>query len=160
MLLRDKVAVIYGGGGSIGSAVARAFSREGARLFLAGRTQSSLDKTAEDIRAAGGTAATAVLDALDETAVNGFVDSVAFQAGHDKISFNVISLNDVQQPLAEIFPDDFLKPILTAMRSHFSPPAPPPATWSPAARVSSSPSAVAAPRRSPAAAASRSPSTR
>ena len=40
MLLEDKVAVVHGGGGSIGSAAARVFAREGARLFLAGRAPS------------------------------------------------------------------------------------------------------------------------
>jgi NAD(P)-dependent dehydrogenase (short-subunit alcohol dehydrogenase family) len=38
MLLEDENAVIYGGGGNIGGAVAREFSREGARVFLVGRT--------------------------------------------------------------------------------------------------------------------------
>src|SRR5215217_7216884 len=112
MLLEDKNAVIYGGGGSIGGAVARAFAREGAHVFLAGRTQSSLDRVAQDIRSSGGTADTSALDALDENAVNAFVDSVVAQTGHIDISFNVISLHDVQQPLTEISPDDFLQPIL------------------------------------------------
>lgn len=37
MLLENKNAVIYGGGGSIGAAVARAFASEGAKVFLTGR---------------------------------------------------------------------------------------------------------------------------
>ena len=53
MLLADKNAIIYGGGGSIGGAVARAFAREGARVFLAGRTLESLEDVVEDIRSAG-----------------------------------------------------------------------------------------------------------
>jgi 3-oxoacyl-[acyl-carrier protein] reductase len=70
MLLENKVAVIYGAGGPIGGAVARAFAREGARVFLAGRTQAKLDKVADDIRSKGGLADTAVVDALDERAVD------------------------------------------------------------------------------------------
>ena len=66
MLLEGKNAVIYGGGGAIGGAAARAFAREGARVFLAGRTRASLDKVAADIRDAGGTAETAQVDATDE----------------------------------------------------------------------------------------------
>jgi 3-oxoacyl-[acyl-carrier protein] reductase len=50
MLLEDKNAVIYGGGGSIGGAVGRAFAREGARVFLAGRTLTRLEEVAEEIR--------------------------------------------------------------------------------------------------------------
>jgi len=39
VLLEDKNAVIYGGGGKVGGAVARAFAREGAKVFLTGRTR-------------------------------------------------------------------------------------------------------------------------
>lgn len=42
MLLKDKIAVIYGGGGAIGGATARTFAREGAEIFLAGRTLEKL----------------------------------------------------------------------------------------------------------------------
>jgi NAD(P)-dependent dehydrogenase (short-subunit alcohol dehydrogenase family) len=42
MLLENKDAVIYGGCGSIGGAVARAFASDGASVHLAGRTLESL----------------------------------------------------------------------------------------------------------------------
>ncbi|GGT01481.1 SDR family NAD(P)-dependent oxidoreductase [Nonomuraea spiralis] len=119
MLLQDKVAVVYGAGGSIGGAVARAFAREGARVHLAGRTRATLDKVADDIRAAGGTAETAVVDALDERAVDDFTGSVAARAGRIDVSFNAISVQDVQRPLAEISVEDFLRPIQVAARTQF-----------------------------------------
>jgi len=119
MLLENKVAVIYGAGGSIGGAVAHAFAREGARVFLAGRTQAKLDKVADAIRTQGGLAETAIVDALDEPAVDAYVDAVATQAGHIDISFNLISVGDVQEPLMEIAVADFLQPITIAMRTHF-----------------------------------------
>jgi len=53
MLLENKNAVIYGGGGAIGGAVARAFAREGAKVFLAGRTLARLDQVAHEMAAAG-----------------------------------------------------------------------------------------------------------
>ena len=81
MLLENKSAVIYGAGGSIGSAVARAFAREGARVFLAGRTLESLEEVAEGIRSAGGVAETAQVDAIDEMAVDQHADTVAASAG-------------------------------------------------------------------------------
>src|SRR5439155_19033137 len=81
MLLEKKNAIIYGGGGAIGGAVARTFAREGARVFLAGRTQASLDGVAKEIADAGGTAEVAVLDALDERAVDEHARAVAAQAG-------------------------------------------------------------------------------
>ena len=48
LLLENKNAVIYGGGGAIGGAIARVFAREGARVFIAGRTQAKLDQAAEN----------------------------------------------------------------------------------------------------------------
>jgi NAD(P)-dependent dehydrogenase (short-subunit alcohol dehydrogenase family) len=62
MLLENRNAVVYGGGGSIGGAVAHAFAREGATVHLAGRTASTLDAVAADIRTAGGKAETATVD--------------------------------------------------------------------------------------------------
>ncbi len=119
MLLANKVAVIYGAGGPIGGAVARAFAREGARVFLAGRTRAKLDKVADEIRSNGGVVDTAVIDALDEQAVNSYVDSVVEQAGSIDISFNVIGYGDVQEPLTTISVEDFLQPITNAMRTQF-----------------------------------------
>ena len=92
MLLEGKNAVIHGGGGTIGGAVARAFAREGATVFLAGRTLEKLEAVAADIRAAGEEAEVAVVDALDERAV----DEHAAAIGRIDISFNLISLGDVQ----------------------------------------------------------------
>jgi NAD(P)-dependent dehydrogenase (short-subunit alcohol dehydrogenase family) len=118
MLLENKVAVIYGAG-PIGGAVAGAFAREGATVFLASRTKAKLDKIADEIRSKGGTAETAVVDALDERAVNTYVDAVVEQVGYLDISLDVIGYGDVQQPLTEISVDDFLQPITNAMRTQF-----------------------------------------
>jgi 3-oxoacyl-[acyl-carrier protein] reductase len=118
MLLDDKVAVIYGAG-AIGGAAARAFARECASVHLASRTRKALDAVADEIRASGGRAHTEELDALDERAVDRFVDAVVAQDGHVDISFNAIGVGDVQQPLSEISVDDFLQPITTAMRTQF-----------------------------------------
>lgn len=119
MLLDNKVAVIYGAGGSIGGAVARTFVREGAMVFLAGRTKAKLDRIADEIRSNDGFVETAVVDALDQQAVDQYVDEVVKQAGHIDISFNVIGYGDVQQPLLEISVADFLQPIMNAMRTQF-----------------------------------------
>ena len=99
MLLENKVAVLYGAGGPIGGAVARAFAREGARVFLASRTKAKLDKVADEIRSNCGAADTAVVDALDEPTVDEYVDAVVEQAGYIDISFNLISYGGVQEPL-------------------------------------------------------------
>ena len=120
MLLEGKNAVIYGGGGSIGGASARAFAREGARVFLAGRTEATLEEVAEDIRAAGGRADTAVVDALDEQAVDGHADAIVSEAGSLDISFNVITHPTRHgTPLAEMEVDDFMVSLNTAARTTF-----------------------------------------
>ena len=120
MLLEDKTAVIYGGGGSIGAAVARAFAREGATVFLAGRTRARLEEVAKAIRSAGGVAETAQVDALDGRAVDEHADAVAAKAGGIDISFNLISHGDVQgTPLVEMALEDFERPVVTALRTTF-----------------------------------------
>ncbi len=120
MLLENKNAVIYGGGGSIGGAVARAFAREGARVFLAGRTPATLEVVAEEIRSAGGRAESAQVDALDEQAVDAHADAVAADAGGIDISFNLIAHPYTHgTALAEMAVDDFLAPVQTAARTTF-----------------------------------------
>jgi 3-oxoacyl-[acyl-carrier protein] reductase len=120
MLLPEKTAVIYGGGGSIGGAVARRFAEEGARVFLAGRTESNLERVAEQIRSAGGAAETAELDALDAEAVDRHADTVAELVDGIDISFNLISHGDVQgTPMADMDVDDYLRPVVTAVRTNF-----------------------------------------
>jgi 3-oxoacyl-[acyl-carrier protein] reductase len=120
MLLEGKNAVIYGAGGSIGSAVARAFAREGAKIFLAGRIRLKLEEVAQQIRSAGGVAETAQVDAIDEQAVDQHADAVAASAGSIDVSFNLISVGDVQgTPLAEMPLQDFERPVMTAVRTQF-----------------------------------------
>jgi 3-oxoacyl-[acyl-carrier protein] reductase len=120
MLLEDKTAVLYGGGGAIGRAVARAFAREGATVHLAGRTLKRLEAVAGEIRASGGAAETTDVDALGERAVDAHADAVAARSGGIDISFNLISLGDVQgTPLAEMTLGDFERPIVTAVRTQF-----------------------------------------
>ena len=120
MLLENKKAIIYGAGGSIGGAVAREFAREGARVFLAGRTRQKLDVVASDITSAGGSAELAVLDALDERAVDEHAREVAARAGSIDASFNLIKRGDVQGiPLIEMTADDLLRAVVNGLRTNF-----------------------------------------
>lgn len=119
MMLEGKVAAIYGAGGSIGGAVARAFAREGARVFLAGRKRTTLDAVAEDIRSDGGRVDVATMDALDATAVDAFVDDLVSDVGRLDVSVNVIGVGDVQRPLMDLSVADFMQPIDIATRTQF-----------------------------------------
>jgi NAD(P)-dependent dehydrogenase (short-subunit alcohol dehydrogenase family) len=95
MMLENKTAVIYGARGAIGGAVARAFEREGATLFLPGRE----------------------VDALDAQAVEEHLDSV----GDVDISFNATGPGPAPQraPLTELDVDAFASPVGFYMRSNF-----------------------------------------
>jgi 3-oxoacyl-[acyl-carrier protein] reductase len=120
MLLQDKVAVVYGAGGAVGGAVARAFGAEGARVFLSGRTLGPVEAVAQEIAAAGGSADAAQVDALDEAAVDRYADQVAEQAGGIDVSMNAIGIHAVQgTPLTELALDDFAYPITTWPSSQF-----------------------------------------
>ena len=122
MLLQNKNAIIYGAGGAVGSAVARAFAREGAKVFLTGRKLSAVDALAKDISAAGGAAESAEVDALDEQSVEKHITAVGAKAGRIDISFNAIGIpqQGIQGiPLTELSVESFSLPITTYARAHF-----------------------------------------
>ena len=120
MLLESKTAIVYGAAGSIGSAVARAYAREGADVHLAGRTTQALEEVAQRIRRDGGTAHVAPVDVLDQAAVGRHADAVAARAGID-ICFNATSNDDVQgTPLLELRFEEFLRPVTKAVTAHFN----------------------------------------
>jgi NAD(P)-dependent dehydrogenase (short-subunit alcohol dehydrogenase family) len=121
MMLEDKVAVIYGAGGAIGGAVARAFASEGADLFLTGRHPAPVEAVATDVVAAGGSAHAAEVDALDEQAVDEHLQSVIDKAGRVDISFNAIGIPNpkIRVPLVDLDVDQFSLPIATYTTSYF-----------------------------------------
>lgn len=119
-LLDGRTAIVYGGGGSIGGAVARTFAAEGASVFLVGRTHEKLAAVAKDITSAGGFADVAVLDALDERAVEAHVADVHARTGRVDVSFNLIGRGDVQgTPLVDMTTDDLLRAVTDGLRSQF-----------------------------------------
>jgi NAD(P)-dependent dehydrogenase (short-subunit alcohol dehydrogenase family) len=114
---------VFGAGGSVGAAVAKEFAAEGAEVFLSGRNKSSVEAVAEQISKSGGRAHTHVVDALDEAAVNAYVDGIVKQAGRIDIVFNAVGplateygngKNAVDLPVEE-----FMVPLTTVVRSHF-----------------------------------------
>jgi NAD(P)-dependent dehydrogenase (short-subunit alcohol dehydrogenase family) len=121
MMLQDKVAVIYGAGGGIGGAVARAFATEGANLFLTGRDLAPVEAVAKDVVPAAGSAEAAEVDALDEQAVDKHLQFVIDQAGRVDISFNAIGIPNprIRVPLVELDVEQFSLPIATYTRSYF-----------------------------------------
>ncbi len=120
MLHENRVLVVYGGGGAIGGATARAFAREGARVFLAGHRAESLKRTQDAIVRAGGRAEVDVVDALDERAVNAHADSVVKRAGRIDVALNAVGLMHVQGTLfRELSSEDYLHPIQSYTKTNF-----------------------------------------
>jgi 3-oxoacyl-[acyl-carrier protein] reductase len=121
MLLPDQVAVIYGAGGALGGAVARAFAGAGAAVFVTGRTGPPVDELAEQIRAGGGTAEAACVDAQDERAVEEHIRGVVERTGRIDISLNLVGVDHIQgRPLLEMEPADFTKGIEARVRTQFA----------------------------------------
>lgn len=120
MILQGKRCIIHGAAGAIGSAVARTFAREGAQLFLAGRTQEKLDALAQELRAEGCSAHAARVDALDEQSVRQHADAVAEQAGGIDVMLNAVGFPHVQGvPFAELSYGDFQVPVQAYTRTIF-----------------------------------------
>jgi len=119
--LENKVAVVYGDG-TIGGAIAKAFAKRGAKVFLTGRTIKKLNAIADEILASGGAIEIVQLDALDERTVEKHMDEVIKKAGKIDISFNAIGISQkgVQgHPLTELSVESFSLPITTYTQSHF-----------------------------------------
>jgi NAD(P)-dependent dehydrogenase (short-subunit alcohol dehydrogenase family) len=120
MLLQNKNAIIYGAGGSLGSAVAKALAAAGARVFLTGRNAGPVKKVADEIIAHGGLAEVDEVDALDEKAINDHINSVVQQVGTVDISFNAVGVDVVQGiPLVDMPADDFMSPVTNMLQTRF-----------------------------------------
>lgn len=119
-LLDGKVAVIYGAAGGVGSAVAKAFAREGATLFLAGRTESSLNPVAEEVSNAGGVVDVSKVDALSPGSVDAHLQNVVAKSGKLDISFNLIGTNVAMgSKLTELSEQRFADAAFSKARSYF-----------------------------------------
>ena len=119
--LENKVAIIYSNG-TVGGLIAKSFAKEGAKVFLTGRTVTKLKVIADEISANGGKIETTQLDALDQKAVDKHLDDVVNKAGKIDISFNAIGIpqKGIQGiPLTELSLESFFLPIKTYTQAHF-----------------------------------------
>jgi 3-oxoacyl-[acyl-carrier protein] reductase len=123
LMLEGKSVVIFGGGGSIGAAVATEMAVEGAEVFLAGRSKEGLDLVAEQITSAGSKVAAQVIDALDPAAVDGYFETVMGSAGRVDVVLNVtgprISEYGNGREVISLSVDEFMLPAETILRSNF-----------------------------------------
>ena len=122
-ILKGKHAAVFGAGGSIGSAVAKAFAKEGSEVFLSGRSKSSVEAVAKEIAANGGQAHAVAIDTLDDAAVSQYIDGIVKQTGKIDI------ILDAAGPLAQQYGngklavdlpiEQFVVPLDTMVRSRF-----------------------------------------
>lgn len=115
--LQDQRAIIHGGGGAIGGAIARAFVDEGARVFLTGRNTERVAQRAAEL---GPKASGARVDVLDMAAVQAHADEVAHGGGIDVV-VNAIGVDHVQGVgLGELTVDELMRPVETYVRATFT----------------------------------------
>lgn len=120
MLLKDRTAIVYGGSGAVGGAVAKAFAREGARVFIAARRVELLEAVARDIRDAGGQVEVAPVDAADKDAVAAHLAAIVAKAGPVKVMFNAVEWGDTQgTPVIDMDLERFIRPVRNGLTTWF-----------------------------------------
>jgi 7-alpha-hydroxysteroid dehydrogenase len=120
MLLKDRTAIVYGGSGAVGGAVATAFAREGARVFIAARRLDPLEVVAGAIRAAGGSVEIAPVDAGDRDAVEAHLAAIVAKAGPVKVMFNAVDWGDTQgQHVVDMDFERFIRPVRGSLTTWF-----------------------------------------
>jgi NAD(P)-dependent dehydrogenase (short-subunit alcohol dehydrogenase family) len=90
--LKDKVAVVFAASGEIAGAVARSLSQHGARVYVTARNLDAVKTLVQEIKAGGGTAEAAKVDALNETEIDNFLKKVVSDNGQLDIVFNGIGV--------------------------------------------------------------------
>src|SRR2546428_11183576 len=119
-LLDGKVAVFYGAVGGVGASVAKAFAREGATVFLTGRTENSLNLIAREISSTGGVADVSKVDALSPESVEAHLHKVVAKAGKLDVSFNLIGTNvEMGSRLTKLSDQRFADAAFKRVRSYF-----------------------------------------
>ncbi len=120
MLLKDRTAIVYGGSGAVGGAVAKAFAREGAHVFIAARRIDGLEAVAGEIRAAGGKVDVAPVDAMYKDQIWAHLAGIVERAGPVKLMFNGIEWGDTQgQFVTEMELERFLRPVQNGLTTWF-----------------------------------------
>ena len=119
-MLKNKNAVIYGAGGSLGGSVAKAFAAAGAYVFLTGRNKASVQKVADEIIAAGGKAEVHIVDAFNSNEISTHLHQMIQKAGSVDVSFNAVGVDVVQGiQLADMQVNDFVEPVSKTLQTRF-----------------------------------------
>ena len=104
--LSGKVAVVTGAGQGVGRGIALALAESGAAVLLVGRTMAKLERVAEEIRVAGGSASCLALDITEDAAAETIIDGAVAWAGAVDILVNNANVA-MPRPLQDYSDDDF-----------------------------------------------------
>ncbi len=102
MLLEDRVSIVSGVGPGLGRAIALAMAREGAPVVLAARTESYLEKVAEEIKGAGGRALCVPTDISDPDQCLRLVETTVSEMGRVDVLVNSAFRPDVFKPFESV----------------------------------------------------------
>jgi NAD(P)-dependent dehydrogenase (short-subunit alcohol dehydrogenase family) len=117
--LENKVAIVTGASSGIGAASARALAIAGAAVVLASRSESELEKLANEIDAGGGKASPVPTDVTDEAAVNALVEQALTVYGRLDVAFNNAGQVHQPTPLSELAVEDFDRVLAANVRGVF-----------------------------------------
>jgi NAD(P)-dependent dehydrogenase (short-subunit alcohol dehydrogenase family) len=107
MRLKDRIAIVTGGGKGIGKAISLAFASEGASVLVAATTLSKLEETADNIRSMGGRAKAVQVDVSDERQVQNLVEETIKEYGQIDILVNNSGIGGTTSRVADLNLDDW-----------------------------------------------------
>jgi len=103
--MKDKIVLIVGGSGGIGSASAKRFAKEGAKVILAARNKSKAEEVAKEINDSGGEAFAIEVEATDETSVSNMAQEIEDNLGKIDVLINAFG-QGIIKPFMDIDPKD------------------------------------------------------
>jgi NADP-dependent 3-hydroxy acid dehydrogenase YdfG len=106
MAIKNRICIITGGGSGIGRAIAIRFARDGANVFLVGRTLSKVERVRQDIESAGGTATAYEIDVSDHGGVVGMVEEIEHLHGAVDVLVNNAGHSSPHRRLLSTPPDE------------------------------------------------------
>lgn len=119
MRLKNKVALVTGGGSGIGAASAKLFAKEGARVAILGRTREKLDEIVEEIHEDGGEAEVIQGDVSDYADLERAVGEVLERWGRLDVVFANAGVNGVWAPIEELKPEEWEKTVAINLSGTF-----------------------------------------
>jgi NAD(P)-dependent dehydrogenase (short-subunit alcohol dehydrogenase family) len=119
MRLKDKVALVTGGGSGIGEAAAKLFAKEGAKVAILGRTREKLDETVKEIAGAGGEALAVEGDVSRYADMERVAREIVERWGRLDVVFANAGINGVWAPIDELAPEEWEKTIAINLTGTF-----------------------------------------